>query len=74
MGEAYEAEIVLGGTISQAEFAVSVNGAPLRVEDYEKAKYAARPGSIGTQSYTKKQKIKKIFLLKMWFMESSLRQ
>ena len=51
LGETYEAEIALGETITQAEFTVSVNGSPLRIED-GKSKYAARPGSVGAQSYT----------------------
>lgn len=51
IGETFESEIALGAFSSQAEFTVSVNGSPLRVED-GKAKYSARPGGIGTQSYT----------------------
>lgn len=53
LGETFEAEIGLGVFSSQAEFTVSVNGSPLRVDD-GKAKYAARPRMVGTQSYTAK--------------------
>lgn len=51
LGETFESEIALGAFSSQAEFTVSVNGSPLRVED-GKAKFSSRPGSVGTQSYT----------------------
>ena len=51
LGETFESEIALGAFSSQAEFTVAVNGQGLRVED-GKAKYSARPNTIGTQSYT----------------------
>lgn len=51
LGETYEAEIALGAFSSQAEFSVSVNGSPLRVEN-GKAKFTSQPRSVGTQSYT----------------------
>jgi gliding motility-associated protein GldM len=51
LGETYEAEIALGAYSSQAEFSVNVNGANLAI-DGAKAKYTARPSSVGTQRYT----------------------
>lgn len=50
LGETYEAEIALGAYSSQAKFSVSVGGASLRIVD-GKAKYTARPSSIGEKSY-----------------------
>jgi len=50
LGETYEAEIALGAFSSQAKFSVNVNGATLKV-DGAKAKYSAKPTSVGTQSY-----------------------
>lgn len=51
LGETYEAEVALGAYSSQAEFSVNVNGANLAI-DGAKAKYTARPSSVGTQRYT----------------------
>jgi gliding motility-associated protein GldM len=51
LGETYEAEIALGAFSSQAKFSVSVNGANLPV-DGAKAKYSARPSTVGTQRYS----------------------
>ena len=50
LGETYEAEIALGAFSSQAKFSVNVNGANLAV-DGAKAKYSAKPSSVGTQKY-----------------------
>ena len=51
LGETYEAEIALGAYSSQAEFSVSVSGRSLPVEN-AKAKFTAKPSSVGTQKYT----------------------
>lgn len=51
LGETYEAEIALGAYSTQAEFSVNVNGSNLPI-DGAKAKYSARPSSVGTQRYT----------------------
>lgn len=51
LGETYEAEIALGAYSSQAEFSVNVNGANLAI-DGAKAKYTARPSTVGTQRYS----------------------
>lgn len=50
LGETYEAEIALGAYSSQAKFSVSVGGSSLSIVD-GKAKYTARPSSIGEKSY-----------------------
>lgn len=50
LGETYEAEIALGAYSSQARFSVSVGGSSLSIID-GKAKYTARPSSIGEKSY-----------------------
>jgi gliding motility-associated protein GldM len=51
LGETYEAEIALGAYSSQAKFSVNVNGSNLAI-DGAKAKYSARPSSVGTQRYS----------------------
>lgn len=51
LGETYEAEIALGAYSSQANFSVNVGGRALSVED-AKAKFTAKPSSVGTQKYT----------------------
>lgn len=56
-GETFEAEIALGAYSSQAEFTVSVNGSPIKVEK-AKAKYTAVGANVGTQGYTAVIKVK----------------
>ena len=51
LGETFETEIALGAYSSQAEFSVNVGGGNLPVEG-AKAKYTARPSSLGTQRYS----------------------
>lgn len=51
LGETYEAEVALGAYSSQAKFSVNVNGSNLAIEG-AKAKYTAKPSSVGTQRYT----------------------
>ena len=53
LGETYEAEIALGAYSTQAKFSVSVNGSSLSIRD-GKAKYTARPSSVGEKSYNAK--------------------
>jgi gliding motility-associated protein GldM len=50
LGETYEAEIALGAFSSQAKFSVNVGGSNLPV-DGAKAKYSAKPSTVGTQKY-----------------------
>lgn len=50
LGETYEAEIALGAYSSQAKFSVSVGGSNLKMQD-GKAKYTAKPSSVGEKSY-----------------------
>jgi len=51
LGEQFETEIALGAYSSQAEFSVKVGGSNLKIVD-GKAKYSARPSSIGEKTYT----------------------
>gem|GEM_PF-71316 len=51
LGETYEAEIALGAYSSQAKFSVNVGGRALPITD-AKAKFTAKPSSVGTQKYT----------------------
>jgi gliding motility-associated protein GldM len=51
LGEQFETEIALGAYSSQAEFSVKVGSSSLKIVD-GKAKYTARPSTIGEKTYT----------------------
>lgn len=53
LGETYESEIALGAYSSQANFTVAVGGSRLSVQD-GKAKYTAKPKTIGEKTYSAK--------------------